>query len=99
MIYTSERWETATEKLKVLPQTAQMELRGIFSNAAECEPDGQGRIQLGKDLRDQAGLERNVTFVGTGMYVQIWDTDTYKPVAEKETKPENLKSVIDKYGF
>jgi len=99
MIYSKERWENATEKLKSLPQTAQMELRGIFANAAECEPDGQGRIQLRKDLRDHVGLTKNVTIVGTGVYVQIWDSDTYKPIAVEETKPENLKNVIEKYGF
>ena len=99
MIYSSERWENATEKLKALPQTAQMELRGIFSNAAECEPDSQGRIQLRKELREFVGLTKNVTIVGTGVYVQIWDSDTYKPIADEETKPENLKSVLEKYDF
>ena len=98
-IYSVERWENAQEKLKAMSQTAQMEMRQFFSNASECELDGQGRIQLKQHLREHAGLTKNVTIVGTGVYVQIWDSDTYKQIEEREKTSENLKNVIEKYGF
>ena len=98
-VYSLERWENAKEKLKALSQSAQMELRPIFSNAQKCELDGQGRIQLSQNLRDSAGLTKDVTIVGTGIYAQIWDSETYKPVEEKERNRENLKNIIEKYDF
>ena len=98
-IYSIERWENAEEKLKSLSQTAQMEMRSIFSNAAYVELDGQGRILLPQALREHAGLKKNVTIVGTGLYVQIWDSDVFKPIEDEEMNRENLKNVIDKYGF
>ena len=98
-VYSMERWENAEEKLRAMPQTAQMELRPLFSNAAHVELDGQGRILLPQWLIDHAGLTKNVTIVGTGLYVQIWDSDTYKVVEEKEKNRENLKSVIEKHDF
>jgi len=98
-IYSIDRWTSAHEKLKEMSQAAQMELRQLFSNAGECELDGQGRIQLRKELRDHIGLTKNVTIVGTGVYVQIWDSETYKLIKEEESKPENIKNVIEKYGF
>ena len=82
-----------------MPQSAQMELRQLFSNASEVEPDGQGRIPLTKDLREFAGLTKNITIIGTGLYVQIWDSEIYKVVEDKERNRDNLKNVIEKYGF
>ena len=98
-IYTNERWHKAEEKLETMSQSAQMELRQLFSNASEVELDGQGRIPLTKDLREFAGLEKNVTIIGTGLYVQIWNSDTYKEIEDKERDSSNLKDVIEKYGF
>jgi len=98
-IYTNERWKQAEEKLESLTQVAQMELRPIFSNASPVELDSQGRIPLTQYLRDSADLKKNVTIVGTGLYVQIWDSEVYKLVEAKETDRENLKNVIEKHGF
>ena len=98
-IYSLDRWRKAEEKLEGLSQTEQMDLRPLFSNAAPVELDAQGRIALTQNLRNKVGIERDVTIVGTGLYVQIWDSETYKRVEEGEMDRENLKSVIDKYGF
>jgi len=98
-IYSMERWENAEEKLKSMSQTAQMEMRSIFSNAVYLELDAQGRVLLPQNLRDHVSLTKDVTIIGTGLYVQIWDSATYKPVEDLEMDRETLKSVIDKYGF
>ena len=98
-IYSIERWESAEEKLRSMSQTAQMEMRSIFSNAVYLEPDAQGRVVLPQNLREHVGLKKEVTIIGTGLYVQIWDTDKYKQIEEVEMDRDNLKNVIDKYGF
>ena len=98
-VYSNERWANAEERLMSMPQTAQMEFRPIFSNAVNVELDGQGRILLPQTLREHACLTKNVTIVGTGLYVQIWDSETYEPIEGAETDRENLKNVIEKHGF
>jgi len=98
-IYTEEMWDEAIEKIRTMPQEAQMQLRPLFACANECELDKQGRIQLSQDLRDLVGLKKNVTIVGTGLYVQIWDADTYKPVEESERQTENVRDAIRKFSF
>jgi len=98
-IYSTERWKKAEEKLESMSQTAQMELRPLFSNASQVELDGQGRIPLTQNLRDAADLKKNVTIVGTGLYVQIWDAEAYMLVEAEESNRENLKTVIEKYNF
>ena len=99
MVYSSERWKKAEEKLETMSQAAQMELRPLYSNASQVDLDGQGRIQLTQNLRDVASLAKNVTIVGTGLYVQIWDAETYKRVEAEESNRENLRSVIEKHNF
>ena len=99
MVYSKARWDRALEKLEMMPQAQQIKLRQLFSKAAKCELDGQGRIQLPQKLRDFAGIAKNVTIVGTGVYVQIWDSVTYEPIEEEETTPENLKKVIEELEF
>ena len=98
-IYSTERWKKAEEKLETMSQTAQMELRPLFANASHVELDGQGRIPLTQNLRDAADLKKDITIVGTGLYVQIWDADAYKAVEAAESNRENLKNVIEKYNF
>jgi len=98
-IYSTERWTKAEEKLETMSQTAQMELRPLFSNASHVDLDGQGRIPLTQNLREAAGLKKNVTIVGAGLYVQIWDAETYRQVEIEESNRENLKNVVEKYGF
>ena len=97
--YSYERWETAIERLKTMPQATQLELRPLFSNAARCELDSQGRILLPQALRDKVDLKKNVTIVGTGLYVQFWDSETYMPIEEEETTLENIANVIREHGF
>ena len=99
MVYSKQRWDRALEKLEAMPQAKQLKLRQIFSKASKCELDGQGRIQLPQKLRDYAGLSKNVTIVGTGVYVQIWDSEMYEPIEAEETSPENLKKVIEELEF
>jgi len=98
-VYSAERWKKAEEKLEGMSQTAQMELRQVFANASQVDLDAQGRIALSQNLRSFAGLSKNVTIVGTGLYVQIWDSEAYQGIEDEERDLENLKNVVEKYGF
>jgi MraZ protein len=45
----------------------------LHSDAADAEPDKEGRIVIPKGLAEHAGLGEEVVFVGAGRYFQIWD--------------------------
>lgn len=99
MVYSQEMWNSALERLKSMSQEDQMSLRPLFASATQCAPDAQGRIALPQDLRDFVGLQKNVTIVGTGLYVQIWDSDKYRPTESTEREKENIKAAIRKLSF
>jgi len=52
---------------------AQDYVRLVISNAAEAPIDKQGRILVPQYLREQAGLDREVTLAGVGPTVELWD--------------------------
>ena len=79
-IYPKEEWGILEEKLKKLPlakQEARAFVRFFFSGAAELEFDKQGRVLLPNNLRDYAGLEKDIIVVGVSNRIEIWDKQTW----------------------
>jgi len=98
-IYTMAKWEQYLEKLSALKQSEQKPLRPIFSNAAHCVPDTQGRIQIPQNLRNRGFLEKNVTILGTGTFVQIWDAEKYAEIEAAESTPDKISEALEQLDF
>lgn len=95
--YPRPEWEALEQKLKSLPFTrgdARAFVRFFFSGATECEADKQGRILIPGNLRDYAGLEKDVVVIGVSSRVEIWSRErwekysaqaasSYEEIAEK----------------
>lgn len=88
-IYSKSEWETFETKLKTLPLTnpnARNFIRFFFSGATECELDKQGRINIPQNLRDYAGLTKEVYLIGVSTRVEIWNKENW----ENYTSPDNM---------
>ena len=48
-------------------------LRMLLSGASDEIPDKQGRVTIPAHLRQYAGLDRDLTVVGVGTHVEIWE--------------------------
>ena len=97
--YSSESWERFMGKIKEMPKAKQIKMRPLFSHAAKCDLDGQGRILLTQALRDFAGLKKNVAVVGAGECTEFWDADTWADKDALETSPENIADVFMELDF
>ena len=97
--YSSESWESLSDKVNAMPYRDQRKMRPIFAYATKCELDSQGRILLTQMLRDFAGLTKNVTVVGNNNHAEIWDTDRWNDVFSEEGTPENLMAVMEELLF
>ena len=81
--YSPEEWENFEEKLRGLPFTdkdVRAFVRFFFAGATECEVDKQGRINIPQNLREYAGLSKEVYVIGVSARVEIWEKekwDTY----------------------
>ena len=61
--YSAESWQRFSDKVDAMPFVKQRRMRPLFAFAARCEADAQGRILLPQNLRDYAGLTKDVTIV------------------------------------
>lgn len=78
--YPMEEWECFVNKLKELPGTkeARKLQRYFLAGAALCEPDKQGRILIPTSLREQAGLSKDIVFVGVLQKIEIWSRERWQ---------------------
>ena len=77
---SAPEWDVFSDKLSKLPITdlgGQAVRRSLYASAAACEVDKQGRILIPAQLREQAGLVKDVTLIGVGDRVEIWDPEAY----------------------
>lgn len=90
-VYDNKEWSAFEEKLKSLPLTnkdARQFVRFFLAGATLAEVDKQGRILVPANLREFAGLEKEVVLVGVASRVEIWskarweDTASYDDVEE-----------------
>ena len=54
--------------------------RSFAAGTAEVMPDRQGRMAIPANLRDFAGLEREVTVTGAINRIEIWDATRWRDV-------------------
>lgn len=87
--YSLKEWAVLEEKLKKLPLTskeARTFLRFFFAGACECEVDKQGRVLIPQNLREYAGIQKEVFIIGVMTRIEIWSEDNWL----KEMTDENL---------
>jgi MraZ protein len=89
-LFTEESWEPLAAKLNALPtgdEDARNLRRAVFSSAEPVELDKQGRVIIPDHLRQYAGISGDVSIIGLGEYIEIWDTQAWQKldgeIAEK----------------
>lgn len=102
-IYPRTEWESLEAKLKTLPLTrgdARRFVRFLFSGATECEVDRQGRITLPANLREYAGLEKEVVIIGVSNRVELWSQARWAAYMEEaEESFEDIAEKIEELGI
>lgn len=96
-IYDEEDWEAFSNSLKALPKNsdkARKLVRYFMSGTVEVEIDKQGRILLPAQLREIAGIDKNVVFVGMGTRGELWSEEAYNAY-ETETTSEEINSISE----
>lgn len=102
-LYPGAEWERLEEKLKQLPLTkgdARAFVRFFFSGATDVELDKQGRIMIPANLREYAGLTKDVVAIGVSTRVELWSKDIWeKYMAEAESSFEAIAEKIVDLGI
>ena len=77
-VYTEAGWQAIVDKYNALPISQARKMRFLFANAAKCEPDKQGRFLIPVKLREQAGLTKDVVFVGVVSKIELWSKERWE---------------------
>ena len=89
--FSQTEWKSFEEKLRALPvsnKNARDFSRFFFAGAIECEIDKQGRFLISSNLRDFAGLEKEVIIIGMNSRLEIWSKEKWKNCDENISADE-----------
>jgi MraZ protein len=87
--YSHTEWKNFEDKLRTFPLTnkdARALMRFFLAGAMECEIDKQGRFLITSNLREFAGLEKEIVIIGVLTKIEIWSKDKWLKYSENENK-------------
>ncbi len=80
-VYTEERFALLSEEFSKLPFNMRKNrdyLRAQFATTYEMDVDKLGRVQIPTALLKKFNISRNVTVLGMGDHIEIWDSAKYE---------------------
>lgn len=102
-LYSQSEWEKITTKIAALPLTkkeARSFSRYFLSGAVEVTFDSLGRVLLPQFLKDYASIKSEVTIVGVGERVEIWDREKWLVYrAKTEKNSEEIAEKLSESGL
>lgn len=89
-------FEDRVRSLSLTKSKARQFTRLLFSGATEEIPTKQGRILISANLREYAGLKKDVVIIGVGSRLEIWDRKKWSEYRkEGEASFDDIAEEID----
>ena len=98
MVFPRPEWEKFRERIAQLPMSAQWWKRIFLGNAMDVDMDGTGRVLVSPELRQAAGLTRDVMLLGMGQQFELWDKTTYE-AKEAEAMQAGMPEAFEDFAF
>lgn len=98
-VLSMEQWQLFQEKIASLPVASGLQLVRFFcAGACEATPNPHGRILVPDNLRKYAQLDKDVTVIGTGNRVEIWNTEKWNEYLDNQSQ-ENIMQAMELLGI
>lgn len=106
-IYPEEEWETfVKEKLSKLPNSKK-DIRALkrrfHRSATPCDVDKQGRVTIPQNLKEYAGIEKELVTLGTDNIIELWSKEYWDDQVDLDTDGEmdisQLVESMELYGL
>ena len=91
-------WESHRDQIAAWPMSARAWQRIFLGNASDVEMDSAGRILVSPELRNAAGLTRDVMLLGMGTHFEIWDAAKLAE-SEAEAIAGGMPEALNNFSF
>ena len=101
--FSIDEWKNFEAGLRALPlsnENARKYVRYFLSGATECQVDKQGRILIPANLKEHAGLKKELVITGVSTRAEIWDKETWdKYTSEDNIDLDEIASHMSEFGI
>lgn len=80
LIYPRPTWEVVEAELMALKAASEGWRRIFLGSAVDAEIDAASRVLIPPELREAAGLAKDVLLIGTGRRLELWDKQRHDAV-------------------
>jgi MraZ protein len=97
-LWSAEGWEAIEARLLAQGRGsagARATVRTIASSAYEDEIDSQGRITVPPQLRQRAGIDRDVVVIGVLDHAEIWAPERFDEMQQAALEPGALEAAVE----
>lgn len=98
LVYPRPEWEKKREQIAAFPMGARALQRLMLGNAQDVEIDGSGRVLIAPELRNAAGMTRDVMLLGMGAHFELWDAAALAR-REAEDLAQGMPDVLNQFSF
>ena len=102
-LWSAAGWEAIEARLLAQGRgsaAARATVRAIASTAYEDEIDTQGRISVPPQLRQAAGIDRDVVVIGVLDHAEIWAPEKFDEMKQIAMEPGHLEAAVEELtGF
>lgn len=98
-VFAMDEFVRLAEQMRTAPVTSKAVrdyLRVFLSGASDEVPDKQGRVTIPTNLREYAGLDRELAVIGAGSRIEIWDAGAWGSylAANEQSFSEQAEEVV-----
>lgn len=85
----ADKWSSLVDQIDSRPMPEAQALQRFFcAGAEEAAPNAQGRFVVPDELRKHAGIDKEVTIVGTGKHVEIWSSEKWDEITSSSDEQD-----------
>lgn len=101
--YTFNEWRSIEKKILANKSRHMVKFKRVFiGNACECICDKQDRIRIPQNLRESAGLEKEIALVGLLDHFEIWSKENWikeNQAVNRDLEKDEVRDEIASIGL